>query len=121
MTRHAGALEVGAANHCRPPTLCAPRARLGARRLPSAQRPAKSPEAPPFPATRARTQQWDKTRVAMATQVACSYTFNCVLPALEMKATMSRVILPEPDRAILARREGIVADLRRLVGGEAII
>src|SRR5215510_11093973 len=34
---------------------------------------------------------------------------------------MSRVILPEPDRAILARRDGIVADLRRLVGGEAII
>jgi glycolate oxidase len=57
----------------------------------------------------------------MATQVACSYTFDCVSPALEMKATMSRVILPEPDRAILARREGIVADLRRLVGGEAII
>ena len=34
---------------------------------------------------------------------------------------MSRVILPEPDRAILARRDGIVADLRRLVGGQAII
>jgi len=29
--------------------------------------------------------------------------------------------LPEPDRAILARRDGIVADLRRLVGGQAII
>ena len=57
----------------------------------------------------------------MATQVACRYTFDCLSPALEMKATMSRVILPEPDRAILARREGIVADLRRLVGGEAII
>jgi hypothetical protein len=34
---------------------------------------------------------------------------------------MSRVILPEPDRAILARRESIVADLTRLVGSQAII
>jgi len=34
---------------------------------------------------------------------------------------MSRVLLPEPDRAVLARREGIVANLRRLVGTEAII
>ena len=34
---------------------------------------------------------------------------------------MSRVILPDPDRAILARRDIIVADLRRLLGAEAII
>jgi glycolate oxidase len=34
---------------------------------------------------------------------------------------MSRVILPDPDRAILARRDIIVADLRRLLGTEAII
>ena len=34
---------------------------------------------------------------------------------------MSRVVLPEPDRAIIARRDSIVADLRRLVGAEAII
>ena len=73
------------------------------------------------PARRARRQQWDKARVAMATQVACRYTFDCLSPALEMKATMSRVILPEPDRAIVARRDAIVADLRRLVGADAII
>jgi glycolate oxidase len=40
---------------------------------------------------------------------------------LESKANMSRVILPDPDRAILARRDIIVADLRRLLGAEAII
>ena len=34
---------------------------------------------------------------------------------------MSRVILPDPDRAVLARRDIIVADLRRLLGAEAII
>ena len=34
---------------------------------------------------------------------------------------MSRVILPEPDRAILARRASIVADLTRLVGARAVI
>jgi glycolate oxidase len=34
---------------------------------------------------------------------------------------MSRVVLPEPDRAIVARREIIVEDLRRLVGKDAVI
>jgi glycolate oxidase len=34
---------------------------------------------------------------------------------------MSGVILPEPDRAIIARRETIVAELRRLVGAAAVI
>src|SRR5262245_15396100 len=40
---------------------------------------------------------------------------------LERQAQMSRVILPEPDRAIIARRETIVAELRRLVGAAAVI
>ena len=39
----------------------------------------------------------------------------------ENKAAMSRVVLPEPDRAIIARRDSIVAELRRLLGGEAVI
>jgi len=34
---------------------------------------------------------------------------------------LPRVVLPEPDRAIMARRDVIVADLRRLLGAEAII
>jgi len=34
---------------------------------------------------------------------------------------MSMVALPEPDRAILARREAIAEDLRRLVGAQAVI
>ena len=32
---------------------------------------------------------------------------------------MSLVALPEPDRAIVARRDAIVEDLRRLVGAAA--
>ena len=34
---------------------------------------------------------------------------------------MSHLILPQPDRAVIARRDSIVADLKRLVGAEAII
>ena len=34
---------------------------------------------------------------------------------------MSLVALPDPDRAVVARREAIVEDLRRLVGPQAII
>ena len=34
---------------------------------------------------------------------------------------MSLVALPEPDAKIVARRESIVEDLRRLVGAEAVI
>jgi glycolate oxidase len=34
---------------------------------------------------------------------------------------MGLVALPEPDQAIVARRDAIVADLRRLVGAEAVI
>jgi glycolate dehydrogenase FAD-linked subunit len=34
---------------------------------------------------------------------------------------MGLVVLPEPDRAILSRRDAIVADLRRLLGAGAVI
>ncbi len=34
---------------------------------------------------------------------------------------MSMVALPEPDRAVMARRETIVEDLRRLIGAPAVI
>ncbi|HSR80631.1 MAG TPA: FAD-linked oxidase C-terminal domain-containing protein [Hyphomicrobiaceae bacterium] len=34
---------------------------------------------------------------------------------------MGLVVLPEPDRAILSRREAIVADLRRLLGAGSVI
>jgi glycolate oxidase len=34
---------------------------------------------------------------------------------------MGLVVLPEPDRAILSRRDAIVADLRRLLGADAVI
>src|SRR5262249_61940024 len=34
---------------------------------------------------------------------------------------MSHLILPQPDRAVIARRDSIVADLKRLVGAAAII
>src|SRR5262249_53857373 len=34
---------------------------------------------------------------------------------------MGLVVLPEPDRAIVSRRDAIVADLRRLVGAGAVI
>ena len=34
---------------------------------------------------------------------------------------MGLVALPEPDRAIMSRRDAIVADLRRLVGADAVI
>ncbi|HEY7085105.1 MAG TPA: FAD-linked oxidase C-terminal domain-containing protein [Hyphomicrobiaceae bacterium] len=34
---------------------------------------------------------------------------------------MGLVVLPEPDRAILSRRDTIVADLRRLLGANAVI
>src|SRR5262249_57000044 len=35
--------------------------------------------------------------------------------------TMPPLILPQPDRAVIARRDSIVADLKRLVGAAAII
>ena len=34
---------------------------------------------------------------------------------------MASLQLPDPDRAIISRREAIVADLRRLVGPEAML
>ncbi|MBO0741987.1 MAG: FAD-binding protein [Hyphomicrobiaceae bacterium] len=34
---------------------------------------------------------------------------------------MGLVVLPEPDRAILSRRDAIVADLRRLLGADGVI
>ncbi len=37
------------------------------------------------------------------------------------RGPMGLVALPEPDHAIVARRDAIVADLRRLVGAEAVI
>src|SRR5262245_47016894 len=54
-------------------------------------------------------------------QWAWGYTLSCQSWRAGVKANMSRVMLPEPDRAILARRESIVADLTHLVGAHAII
>src|SRR5215510_12854446 len=43
------------------------------------------------------------------------------LRAPRSQEAMGLVVLPEPDRAILSRRDAIVADLRRLLGAEAVI
>jgi len=43
------------------------------------------------------------------------------LPSREERTTMGLVALPEPDRAIVSRRDAIAADLRRLVGPGAVI
>src|SRR5262245_41967122 len=43
------------------------------------------------------------------------------LRAAKSQEPMGLVVLPEPDRAILSRRDAVVADLRRLLGAEAVI